>query len=157
MKKLGIFVCMLAIVALFAACGDTTQKTDSDATTVPSASESVDNKKSNAENSSVFYEDKTLKATYKGISEMSGIVMLNVTLENKTDEEITVLPMDSSVDDTMVQFTSGVPATMQGGKKMNQAWIIGTKPKKDVSLSLSICDKDMHELKRTDVLTIDTK
>ena len=44
MKKLGIFVCMLAIVTLFAACGDTTQKTDSDATTVPSASESVDNK-----------------------------------------------------------------------------------------------------------------
>ena len=144
MKKLGIFVCMLAIVTLFAACGDTTQKTDSDATTVPSASESVDNKESSAENSSVFYEDKTLKATYKGISEMSGIVMLNVTLENKTDEEITVLPMDSSVDDTMVQFTSGVPATMQGGKKMNQSWIIGTKPKKDVSLSLSICDKDMH-------------
>ena len=70
MKKLGIFVCMLAIVTLFAACGDTTQKTDSNATTVPSASESVDNKESSAENSSVFYEDKTLKATYKGISEM---------------------------------------------------------------------------------------
>lgn len=43
MKKLGIFVCMLAIVTLFAACGDTTQKTDSNATTVPSASESGNN------------------------------------------------------------------------------------------------------------------
>ena len=48
----------------------------------------------------VIYEDNFLKATYVGVAETSGVAVMTVSLENKTESEITVLPMDSSVDGT---------------------------------------------------------
>lgn len=108
----------------------------------------------NAEGS-VIYDDEILRATYLGISDSFGYTTLVIELENKTDSEITVFPMNSSVDDTMITFTSGMPATMQGGKRMKQGWLIGSQPQSNVEFSLSICDEHMHEIKKTDVLRID--
>ncbi len=101
----------------------------------------------------VIYEDKYIKATYQGISD----TIMSVSLKNKSDEEITVLPMDSSVDGVMKQFTSGVIATIQPGKTFNQSWILGTTPTKEIEFSMSICGKDMSELVRTDSLKIKVK
>ena len=105
----------------------------------------------------VVYEDETLKADYLGMSETSGIVIMSIRLENKTDSEITVLPMDSSVDGMMVQFTSGSLATIQGGKSFTQSWIIGSVPDESIEFSMSICDKNMNELVQTDILTIEVE
>ena len=105
----------------------------------------------------VIYEDDFLKATYVGVAETSGVAVMTVSLENKTESEITVLPMDSSVDGTTVQFTSGTIATIQGGKTFNQRWIIGSMPTEVIKFSMSICDKDMSELVKTDILTVEVK
>lgn len=101
----------------------------------------------------VIYEDEYIKATYQGISNS----IMSVSLENKSNEEITILPMDSSVDGVMKQFTSGVIATIQPGKTFNQGWILGAMPNKEIEFSMSICGKDMSELVRTDSLKIKVK
>lgn len=101
----------------------------------------------------VIYEDEYIKATYQGISNS----IMSVSLENKSNEEITILPMDSSVDGVMKQFTSGVIATIQPGKTFNQGWILGAMPNKEIEFSMSICGKDMSELVRTNSLKIEVK
>ena len=101
----------------------------------------------------VIYEDEYVKATYQGISNS----IMSVSLENKSNEEITILPMDSSVDGVMKQFTSGVIATIQHGKTFNQGWNLGAIPNKEIEFSMSICGKDMSELVRTDSLKIEVK
>lgn len=76
------------------------------------------NKKKELSESSeyVICDNEYIRATYLGIGNSFGYVTLDVKLENKTDGEITVVPLDSSVDDNMVQFVSGIPATMMGHK-----------------------------------------
>lgn len=122
---------------------------------------SESNPSSNQENTEVeeqvIYEDDILKAVYKGVSETSGVVIMTVELKNKSDVEITVLPMDSSVDETMIQFTSGTLATIQAGKTLNQGWIIGSMPTQNIEFSMSICDENMSELVQTDSLTIEVE
>lgn len=103
----------------------------------------------------VICENEYIKATYLGIMESFGYVTLNVRIENKTDSEITVVPLESSVDDTMIQFVSGVPATMQGHKSINQAWIIGNEPQNNVEFKLGILDEHWSELAVTDVIRIE--
>lgn len=108
--------------------------------------------------SKIIYEDKYIKATYRGITENDVItsVSMVVSLENKSDQKLVVLPMDSSVDDTMKQFGSGTLAEIRPGKTFNQAWIVGDKvPEKEVEFSMSICDEDMGELVRTKLLKIE--
>lgn len=111
--------------------------------------------KQNEEESQVIYEDDILKAVYKGVSETSGVVIMTVELYNKTDGEISVLPMNSSVDGKAVQFTSGTLATIQGGKEFNQGWIVGSMPTENVEFSMSICDENMSELEQTDIITVE--
>lgn len=133
-------VMILSAMLLFSltGCGETETKTE---TKQEKASEQV------------IYEDKSIIANYEGFSDG----MLKVKLENLTEDEITVLPMDSSVDGKTVQFTSGTLATMQGGKSFTQAWITGAEDPKEVELSLSICNADMDEITRTDILKIEIK
>ena len=114
----------------------------------------------------VFYEDDILKATFVNVSEqagLNGVGYIGVKFENKSDSEITVLPMDSSVNDTMAMYFSGVPATMQGGKKLNYAWgfyfdkagITDISEVEKLEFSLEIVDENMHQLVRTDIITIE--
>ena len=114
----------------------------------------------------VFYEDDILKATFVNVSEkagLNGVGYIGVKFENKSDSEITVLPMDSSVNDTMVMYFSGVPATMQGGKKLNyalgfyfdKAGITDISEVEKLEFSLEIVDENMHQLVRTDIITIE--
>lgn len=148
MKKVLTALCVALLAFSLTACGTTdTDESVSDS----SQTESL----SIATAEQVIYEDDYLKATYKGVSETSGVIVMTVALENKSDEEITVLPMDSSVDGTMVQFTSGTLATIQAGKTFNQGWILSSMPTEEIEFSMSICDSDMSEILQTDVLTIE--
>lgn len=145
MKKIATF--LLAAVFMFSLVGCSEE--------TYSSVETENSTESNVEQ--VIYEDDTLKAVYLGVSENSGMQLLNVRLENKTDDEITVLPMDSSVNDTSVQFTSGVLATIQAGKMFNQSWIVGSNQVKTLEFSMSVNDKDMSEIARTELITINVK
>lgn len=123
--------------------------------TRPAMSQTVAESTETKSDEYVICENEYIKATYLGIMESFGYVTLNVRIENKTDSEITVVPLESSVDDTMIQFVSGVPATMQGHKSINQAWIIGSEPQNNVEFKLGILDEHWSELAVTDVIRIE--
>lgn len=137
MKKILSILCTAVLILGMTGCSSTSSISDT-------PKESTEQ---------VIYEDEYVKATYLGVSD----TVMSVSLENKSDEEITVLPMDSSVDGTMKQFTSGTLATIQPGKTFNQGWIIGATPTNEIEFSMSICGKDMSELVRTDSLKIEVK
>lgn len=123
--------------------------------TRPAVSQTVAESSEDKSDEYVICDNEYIKATYLGIMESFGYVTLNVRIENKTDSEITVVPLESSVDDTMIQFVSGVPATMQGHKSINQAWIIGSEPQNNVEFKLGILDEHWSELAVTDVIRIE--
>lgn len=101
-------------------------------------------------------DNNYFKATYQGISESFGFYYMNLKFENKTDGEITVVPMESSVDDTMVMFATGVPSTMQAHKSYNAAIMIGSnEPKHNIEFKLSAMDENWSELFTTDTIRID--
>lgn len=102
----------------------------------------------------VICDNEYLRATFLGIGDSFGYVTLDVKLENKTDGEITVIPMDSSVDDVMIQFLSGLPATMQGHKSMNQAWLIGSEPQNNIEFKLWIVDENWSDLYKTETIRL---
>jgi len=104
----------------------------------------------------VIADNNYFKATYQGISESFGFYYMNIKFENKTDGEITVVPMESSVDDTMVMFATGVPSTMQAHKSYNAAIMIGSnEPKNNIEFKLSAMDENWSELFTTDTIRID--
>lgn len=104
----------------------------------------------------VIADNNYFKATYQGISESFGFYYMNLKFENKTDGEITVVPMESSVDDTMVMFATGVPSTMQAHKSYNAAIMIGSnEPKNNIEFKLSAMDENWSELFTTDTIRID--
>ena len=104
----------------------------------------------------VIADNNYFKATYRGISESFGFYYMNLKFENKTDGEITVVPMESSVDDTMVMFATGVPSTMQAHKSYNAAIMIGSnEPKNNIEFKLSAMDENWSELFTTDTIRID--
>lgn len=140
MKKILLIICAAMLILGMTGCGNMSFVSDPPETSEGSTEQ-------------VVYEDEYVKATYLGVSD----TVMSVSLENKSDEEITVLPMDSSVDGTMKQFTSGTLATIQPGKTFNQGWILGATPTNEIEFSMSICGKDMTELVRTDSLKIEVK
>lgn len=104
----------------------------------------------------VIADNNYFKATYQGISESFGFYYINLKFENKTDGEITIVPMESSVDDTMVMFATGVPSTMQAHKSYNAAIMIGSnEPKNNIEFKLSAMDENWSELFTTDTIRID--
>ena len=104
----------------------------------------------------VIADNNYFKTTYQGISESFGFYYMNLKFENKTDGEITVVPMESSVDDTMVMFATGVPSTMQAHKSYNAAIMIGSnEPKNNIEFKLSAMDGNWSELFTTDTIRID--
>lgn len=137
MKKILSILCVAVLILGMTGCGDTSSVSDT----------------SEESTKQVIYEDEYIKAVYLGVSD----TVMSVSLENKSNEEITVLPMDSSVDGTMKQFTSGTLAIIQPGKTFNQGWILGVTPTNEIEFSMSICGKDMSELVRTDSLKIEVK
>ena len=144
MKKVAMVLCMFLFAFTLSACDEL--ETESTPTESTESVKSADK---------VIVDNEYLKATYMGIEEQFGVVTMVVNLENKTDGEITVLPMDSSVDDKMVQFVSGIPGTMQAGKSFTQGWAIGSVPQKNVEFRLSVFDEEMNELYSSDIIKIE--
>lgn len=123
--------------------------------TRPAVSQMVAESSEDKSDEYVICDNEYIKATYLGIGNAFGYTSLDVKLENKTDREITVVPLDSSVDNNMVQFLSSVPTTMQGHKSMNQAWLIGSEPQDNIEFKFGILDENWNELAVTDVIRIE--
>lgn len=113
-----------------------------------------------------IYKDQYVEVKFEGVGELpsiDGMSAINLALKNLGDEEITVLFMDSSVNSTMVQFVSGVPATMQGGKEIvytlsfnNEiAGISDYSEIDELEFSLSVNDTNFSEISRSELLTVE--
>lgn len=113
-----------------------------------------------------IYKDQYVEVKFEGVGELpsiDGMSAINLTLKNLDDEEITVLFMDSSVNGTMVQFVSGVPATMQGGKEIvytlsfnnETAGISDYSEIDELEFSLSVNDANFAEISRSELLTVE--
>ena len=113
-KTLAI-VLALVLLLLITACSENETNTIADSQTIPA--DAI------VQSDVVVYEDNSLKVTFKGVSDIAGQIGMTFSLENKSNEEIMVFPMNSSVNDVMVQFVSGIPASIQPGKTFNQVWM----------------------------------
>lgn len=149
MKKLSILVAALMILSL-CSCGSSSE-------TEQAAVE---------QSAQVIYKDEYVEVTFEGVSDLpmvEGMTAVNLSFQNLSDQEITVLPLDSSVNDSMVQFVSGTPATMQGGKKLAYAMSFNNETAgisdysevKTLEFSLSVNDSDFNEISRSDILSIE--
>lgn len=149
MKKLSILVVALMILGL-CSCGSSSEPEQA---AVESSAE-------------VIYKDEYVEVTFEGVSDLplvEGMTAVNLSFQNLSDQEITVLPLDSSVNDSMVQFVSGTPATMQGGKKLvyvmsfnnETAGISDYSEVKTLVFSLSVNDENFNEVSRSDILNIE--
>lgn len=149
MKKLSILVVALMILSL-CSCGSSSEPEQA---AVESSAE-------------VIYKDEYVEVTFEGVSDLplvEGMTAVNLSFQNLSDQEITVLPLDSSVNDSMVQFVSGTPATMQGGKKLvyvmsfnnETAGISDYSEVKTLEFSLSVNDENFNEVSRSDILNIE--
>lgn len=149
---IGAFI-MLAIVILGTVIPDKSMSQIS----VQSNNNHIETSISETESEGMVIADNNyFKATYQGISESFGFYYMNLKFENKTDGEITIVPMESSVDDTMVMFATGVPSTMQAHKSYNAAIMIGSnEPKNNIEFKLSAMDVNWSELFTTDTIRID--
>lgn len=149
MKKLSILVVALMILGL-CSCGSSSEPEQA----------AVE------QSAQVIYKDEYVEVTFEGVSDLpmvEGMTAVNLSFQNLSDQEITVLPLDSSVNDSMVQFVSGTPATMQGGKKLAYAMSFNNETAgisdysevKTLEFSLSVNDADFNEISRSDILSIE--
>lgn len=149
MKKLSILVVALMILGL-CSCGSSSEPEQA----------AVE------QSAQVIYKDEYVEVTFEGVSDLpmvEGMTAVNLSFQNLSDQEITVLPLDSSVNDSMVQFVSGTPATMQGGKKLAYAMSFNNETAgisdysevKTLEFSLSVNDSDFNEISRSDILSIE--
>ena len=149
MKKLSILVVALMILGL-CSCGSSSEPEQA----------AVE------QSAQVIYKDEYVEVTFEGVSDLpmvEGMTAVNLSFQNLSDQEITVLPLDSSVNDSMVQFVSGTPATMQGGKKLAYAMSFNNETAgisdysevKTLEFSISVNGSDFNEISRSDILSIE--
>lgn len=155
MKKIVTLILAFAMLLLLPSCGSSSETGSQEKEETP---ETVTEQ--------VFYEDDVLKATFVDVIEQEaapGNAFIRVVFENKRDYDISVFPADSSVNDMMVQYFSGTFATMKAGKKLNYAWffplenanISSAEEVEKLEFSLEIDDENMHQLVKTDTITIE--
>lgn len=143
-RKIRVFLLMFALTLALVGCGES-----------ETATETTQKEEKQETTETVVYEDAVLTATFKGVSDVAGQIGMSFTLVNNGSEEITVLPLDSSVNDVMVLFTSGIPATIQPGKKANVVWlanpeivgISGSDEVTSIELSLHFGDTETDIIK----------
>lgn len=172
MKKLLAVLLALSTVTLV---GCSSEPTSSSSSAVSSGSVSSSSAAPVSEDpdqpepiNKVVYEDDFVKVSFIEVYEesfISGTTYAKFELENKSNQEITVLPMDSAVNDTAVMYLSGTPATMQAGKKLNQAWFFtnenaGIQCADDIStlsFTLQVLDESFGTLAESGTITVTVK
>lgn len=121
---------------------------------------------SNASATSVLYQDDVITVSYVEIFEepsISGMCYVRLLVQNNSDQAITVYPKDASVNGTMTQFLSGVPMSIEVGKKSQQPFFFnyanaGIDKLSDVSnieFKLWVVDKNTNTIGETGALSID--
>lgn len=135
MKK---FVVMLLAFGMLMLGGCDTATTQGDGS---SEGEPNEGNLQNAVEEQVLVDDENMKVSFIKLYEepsVPGTGYLQLKVENKTDKTVTVLPMDTYVNDTSTLLGSAVNMTLAPGKNSQTPFIIFYKP-------LGITSKDEIE------------
>lgn len=157
MRKMFYIVCIILMLCTACSSNTNSNNTDSELNNNPSNNQEVTEQ--------VVYEDTYAKVVFQKLHEepsIEGMGYIDLKFENKTDQEITIYPKDSAVNDTAVQYMSGIPGTMASGQKFNQSWFFSFENAgiselsevNELSFSLWIVDENMNTLGETDVITV---
>ncbi len=118
-NKIGLII-IIALIAsfLFFSSGSDTPETpnENDTTT----SETVNEK-------TITYEDSNMKVEYKKIEKQSGIegcLYLSLKIDNITDQTVTVMLKDVSINGNSMQTGTGMPITIHPDESSSQPFII---------------------------------
>lgn len=106
-----------------------------------------------------------VKATFMEVYDpKSGVTALaiKVKLENNGNSEVTIIPVDGYVNDTAVQFMSGLPVTIAPGKTAVGVYTFGyndlgfskVEDIEKMEFKLGLMSSDWSEVKKSDVITI---
>lgn len=178
---IGLVVWCIAIFLFFKGCsalgGETTHANNDGAATVNS--DKIDSPTPSAEaeqsENTVILDKDSVKITYTGMKltqylpGQADAYMLTVglTVENDSDADILVLPMDSSINGVMKMAVSGLPMTVLAGKKsltgfsftnldgtgINSADDIGEVESVEFKLSV-LNNSNSSEILKSDTITV---
>lgn len=108
------FFIALVVVAVF------TSGVDSPASESPApADESASPSEPADDDGQLLVEDAYVRITYTGsgtVAGVDGVAYLYFRIDNLSDQEITVVPMDSYLNDIAIMLLSGMPATVAPDK-----------------------------------------
>ena len=110
------FFIALVVVAVFTSSWDSPaaeSPTPADESASPSPSEPGDDE------GQLLVEDAYVRITYTGsgtVAGVDGVAYLYFKIDNLSDQEITVVPMDSYLNDIAIMLLSGMPATVAPDK-----------------------------------------
>lgn len=120
---------------------------------------------SSADSSELIYEDAYVKVSFiklYTIESVNEAVYLQLLVENKTQQTVTVGLTNSAVNGMSTVISSGFPMTILPGNSSQQPFIIHTKNTNVVAaedieklqFSVYLLDEDINTIEETDVITI---
>ena len=118
---LNIALCAVLCLSMSACSGDSSAPASASTPDVSSGSQSETSSSTDEPSEVVLVDEAGVKVIYTGMAltqYMPGAHMITIglRLENGSDKEVTVLPMDSSVNGVMKIGVSGMPTTALAGK-----------------------------------------
>ena len=119
-RILCVFIVLITVVLVASVLFSDTE--DNDITDNIQQLQSIDI----SENEKLVHEDDYIKVWYVNSFEQPEVVAdtcyFTLKVDNKTDKQITIYPMDASANDNMVNILSGIPLTINPGKTGQNAF-----------------------------------
>lgn len=164
MKRLiAVAVLIMACAAFLPACSEIDQASATPSTSLPKSSSTSGNHSQNE--GKEIYADKLISFSFISVQDMpnmDGMFLLNVKVQNKLNQKISVYPKDASVNGHMVQLMSGTPCDIMPGKSAihsfsgtnSTAGISKANEIKNIELKLWITDESTKTLENTKEIKI---
>ncbi|MEE0982003.1 MAG: zinc ribbon domain-containing protein [Acutalibacteraceae bacterium] len=170
-KKPGCLIAIVIIVALFLilaviiGSGDSSD-TPTNNSDVAQSSDQVQ------ESNKLIYEDDYIKASYIKVysdpvvdASVEGVVYLQLLVENKSDETLTVALSKAAVNGMSTTIGGGVPMTILPGNSSQQPFIIFTKNTnvknaddiEKLQFSFYLMNDKISKVKETKTISFDVK
>lgn len=113
-----------------------------------------------AEEYQVLIDDSYIKVSFIEIFEMDGLentCFLRLLVENKTDQKVIIYLKDGYVNDFSVAMLSGIPMTIDPGRKSQNPFNFFGYKKSDISsldFKIVIADESLNTIAETDVVKL---
>lgn len=161
-----IIVALFLILAVIIGSGDSSDTPSDNPNTSQSTNQTQESKKT------LIYEDDYIKASYIKVysdpivdASVEGVVYLQLLVENKSNQKLTVSLSNAAVNGMSTTIGSGMPMTILPSNSSQQPFIIFTKntnvQKADdinkLQFSFYLMDENVNTVEETKVLTLNIK